>query len=484
MILALLNTIAKTDSTKEKENILKINSDNELLKNVYRLAYHKRIQFGIKKFPEAIADSEEHIALEDMLVFMEHVLATRRVTGNAAIALFTEYLGKLSDADREVTRRILARDLEVGASTSIANKVWKGLLPEQPQMLATSYSEKAISNIKYPAFAQLKADGARCFAEIRGSSLEDVLLSSRAGNSYLGLNKIKEELIKMTAELREQYPDGVCIDGELVYTVMANSQSGGTLDALFGEEIDQTKNVVLRTESNGIANKALKGTISPKEADNMSFQVWDVIPLDTIYGDLKSLEYSSRLDLLTSLCKPEFKRILLIETTLVKSLNEAREVYKKYVDQGLEGIILKNTNGQWEDKRSKNQVKFKEEITIDLKIVDAYPHKKDPNKLGGITLESACGRIRVNCGSGFTDTTQVKVKGKWVPVPLSDRDPLDREYLWTVKDKLIGTIAEIKCNGWVASEGRSDGVLSLFLPIIMKLREDKTQANTYDEVFA
>ena len=73
-------------------------------------------------------------------------------------------------------------------------------------MLASSYDEKGIKkNIKFPAFAQLKADGARAFAEIRGDELDDVKILSRAGNEYLGLDLLKQQLIEMTKEARERH---------------------------------------------------------------------------------------------------------------------------------------------------------------------------------------------------------------------------------------------------------------------------------------
>jgi ATP-dependent DNA ligase len=175
-------------------------------------------------------------------------------------------------------------------------------------------------------------------------------------------------------------------------------------------------------------------------------------------------------------------RILTIENTLVNNLEEAKAIYKNYVEQGLEGIILKNIDSIWENKRSKNLVKFKEELMVDLRIVDVQVHSKDENKLGAVILASDDGKIKVRCGSGFTDTDQIKVKGQWIDIPFEELDELNRKRLWAIKDQLIGTIAEIKCNGWVAAEGRTSNV-SLFLPIIQKLRIDKTETNTFEEAF-
>lgn len=486
MYRAILDQIAITDSTNEKLALLKANASDELLKRIYRLTYSRRLQYGIKKIPEfVVQNSDDEKTLEGTLDFLEHVLATRQITGHAAIDSLKDHLEGLNGDDAEVIRRVVLRDLECGASRTMANKVWKNLVPEQPQMLATAYSDKAIANIKFPAYAQLKADGARCFAEIRGDNIEDVKLLSRAGNEYLGLDSIKLQLIDATKEEREKHPEGVLIDGELVFTRKAEADP---LAFLMGPEgATGEAAVVLRSESNGFANKSLKGTITPDEAECMTFQVWDLVPLDVVYSegtDIKKSEpYDTRFHLLTWAIDAQYDKLIVIENTVVNNLVEAREVYKKYVEQGLEGIILKNIHGQWENKRSKNQVKFKEVITIEMKITGFYPHSKDPNKLGGIELVSECGKITCNSGSGLTDTTQVKVKKEWVPIPLHERDELDREALWANRAALPGQIIELECNGWVTSKTRKDGTVGLFLPIIKKFRFDKSKANTFEDAF-
>ena len=246
-----------------------------------------------------------------------------------------------------------------------------------------------------------------------------------------------------------------------------------------------------RSTSNGLANKSLKGTISQVEASGMKLQAWDYVPLDVVYseGEKPGFAYDVRFRALEAMIAEGvalhgFDSVILIENQWVYSLKEAREVYKKYVDQGLEGIILKNMGSFWENKRSKNLIKFKEVIDIAMEIVGFYPHSKDPNKLGGVELKSLCGKITTDCGSGFKDTTRVKVKGKWVDIPIDERDALDRERLMkeALEGNLVGRIADCECNGWVHSKGR-DGTVGIFLPIIKGFRFDKTSADTFEDVF-
>lgn len=478
MYLSILNQIEITDSTNAKLALLKANANDDLLKRIYRLTYSRRLQYGIKKIPD-IDTRFETVTLEDGLNFLEYQLAERQVTGNAAIERLQEIMSCMSEDSREVLRRVLLRDLECGASRTMANKVWKGLVPEQPQMLATPFSDKALKSITFPAYAQLKADGARCFAEIRGTDVSDVKLVSRAGNEYQGLDALKRQLIDAAAEELLNNPGGVYIDGELVCMSVPDEGIGFLLGA------ESTEAVTIRSESNGIANKSLKGTITPEEADRMSYQVWDVVPLDVVYseGKLKSEPYDKRFHRLNWMFDTNHSKIMVIENTIVNNLEEARLIYQGYVDQGLEGIILKNILMLWENKRSKNQIKFKEIIDADLEIVGYYPHSKDPKKLGGFELRSACGKITVNAGSGLTDTTERKDDDNWIPIPLDERHELDRELLMTKAESLIGLVVECECNGWLKSKQRKDGTVGLFLPIIKKLRIDKDQPQTFEEIF-
>jgi hypothetical protein len=498
MILDILDELAATDSINEKKAIMEREEDNELLKRVFLLAYSKRFNYGIKKWPAAGNTSQSYLMLNlsDLLDFAEFTLATRKLSGNAAIEELSGYIADGKKADVEVLRRVMMRDLECGTGPTIANKLWKGLIPEQPQMLASAYDDKLIDkNIKWPAFAQLKADGARCFAEVTD---EGVKFFSRAGNEYQGLNLLAEELMIMTEEARQKHPSGVMIDGELVYhePKVAVPESND-LFSMFDEELPELSKAkefaVDRSTSNGLANKSLKGTISAAEAAGMVLQAWDYVPLEVVYseGKIKGEKYDVRFAALEHMVGHNVvlhgkTRVEAIENQWVYNLKEARAIYKKYVDQGLEGIILKNMDSYWENKRSKNLIKFKEVIDIALEVVGYYEHSKDPNKIGGVELVSRCRRITTDCGSGFKDTTHTKdhKTKKKVLIPLEDRPDMDRELLMKEarEGKLIGRIADCECNGWVHSKGRTDTV-GIFLPIIKGWRFDKTEADTFEDVF-
>jgi hypothetical protein len=155
----LFETLASNNSRNFKIDFLKQHKDNELLKEVIRLALDPFTQFYIRIIPEYTTLYETPIATLKQAVDSLSILSSRTLTGNAAIAQLTLTLSALSKDDAKVIERIIKKDLNCGVNVSTVNKVWSNLIPEYPCMLCSSYDEKLVSKIKYPAFAQcLSAD--------------------------------------------------------------------------------------------------------------------------------------------------------------------------------------------------------------------------------------------------------------------------------------------------------------------------------------
>jgi DNA ligase-1 len=113
-------------------------------------------------------------------------------------------------------------------------------------------------------------------------------------------------------------------------------------------------------------------------------------------------------------------------------------------------------NGNWEDKRSKTQIKYKGELECDLKIVGIQEGQgKYAGMLGAILCESSDGLIKVSVGSGFTDDQRKR------------------------RDVIVGKVAAVKYNARIVNR---DGEHSLFLPVLIEIRDDKTEADHSKDV--
>lgn len=423
-IITLLDTLAADNSRNFKIEFLKQHKDNKLLKRAIKLALDPFTQFYIRKIPAYTPNENEGIALAFAFDSLTD-LSSRHVTGNAAIAHLKGMLEALNEDDAKVIERIIQKDLKCGVATSTANAVWTGLVSEYPCMLCSQFDEKLVNKIKFPAMVQLKMDGMRFNAIVKDGKVE---FRSRNGKEINLLGNLEQEFIALARG------SNLVFDGELVV-----SDKGVLLD---------------RQTGNGILNKAVKGTISDLEAHKVHATLWDVIPYDHFVAGKGTTQYGVRFAMLETMSMP--KKIHLVENKLVGTFEEAKEIFEGYLAEGQEGIILKDMSGIWEDKRSKTQIKMKGELECDLKIVGIQEGTgKYIGKIGALICESADGVIKVDVGSGFKD----------------DQRDLD--------DSLIGKVIAVKYNARIKNK---QGEESLFLPIFLEVREDKTEADKSESI--
>ena len=232
----------------------------------------------------------------------------------------------------------------------------------------------------------------------------------------------------------------------------------GMGDDDFGKPMD-------RKTGNGILNKAVKGTQSKQEGERVRATIWDAIPFEFFHQGAYHEPYSSRFAKLNN-CVSDLKNRSsvghladVVESREVKDIREAQKIFEKYLAKGQDGIILKTREMIWENKRSKHQIKFKGELECDLKVVDWIEGTgKYVGRMGSLVLESSCGGVRVNVGTGFSDT---------------DRDSITR-------DNSVGRIVAVKYNARI-SDKNSD-VDSLFLPVFVEFRDDKSTADKSKDI--
>lgn len=421
-ILSILNELEATSSRLEKEAILKREVNNKLLRKVFFLAYDPFTQFYIRKIPEykITSDHFEGIALNFALDSIGD-LSKRLVTGNAGIAHLKSNLEALSRDDALVLERVIGKDLKVGCSGSTANKVWANLIHEYPCMLASGYDEKLVAKIQWPAIAQLKMDGMRFNAIVKDGKCE---FRSRNGKEIQLLGNLEQEFITMSRGSNLVY------DGELV--------------------VYEDDKILDRQTGNGILNKAVKGTITNEDAYKVHATLWDVIPYEHFVNGKGTAQYAVRFAMLESMSMPI--KVHLVESKSVSTLEEARIIFEKYLAEGQEGIILKDRTAIWEDKRAKHMIKFKGELECDLKIVGIQEGTgKYVGKVGAYICESEDGVLTCDVGSGFKD---------------NQRD---------IDQSVIGKVIAVKYNARIKNK---QGKESLFLPIFLEIREDKTEADT------
>ncbi len=435
-VFDILEALAADNSRLAKEAILRQHAGNDMLKETFRLAYDPMISYYIRKIPNYIVGkAEAKVALGWAMQELEQQFATRNKTGNAAIEHLKFILESLDAQDASVIERIIKQDLRCGVGEPTINKIWPGLIKTYPVMLASGFEQKLVDKIGFPAYVQLKLDGMRFNAIVRNGKVE---FRSRNGRQLdIASDLFGEAFIR----LAKVYGTDIVFDGELLV-------------------VDGTGKPLDRKTGNGILTKAIKGTQSAKEGEMVRATLWDAIPYEHFVRSVYTIPYKGRFGLLVSnVEKFKSKNILshlldIVPTEVVENQYTANKLFNKYLDEGQEGIILKSMNGIWEDKRSKDQVKFKAELECDLMIVGWEEGTgKNKGRLGALICESNDGLIRVNVGSGYTDEQR-------------------KEF---VVDYVVGKVATVKYNARIQDKGGN--VESLFLPTFIELREDKNIAD-------
>lgn len=439
-ILTLLNNLQSTSSRLEKEAILRSEQDNALLKRVIDFALSPYIQFYIRKIPAYMTDAVPTRTLDKALDDLT-LLSNRTVTGHDGIDWLTDILETLPPDDAQVIERIIQKDLKCGVSDSTVNKIWPGIVADFPYMRCCLPKDAKLANFNWKAgvYSQVKADG--MFANINVFADGNVTILSRSGSVFP-----MEKFADLEQEIRSKLLPDTQTHGEVL--VMVDGA------------------VAPREIGNGIINSVLKGgDFASNEVPTLL--LWDQIPQSSVVsGGQYNTPYDVRLRNLTKQAS-DSTMLKLIDTRIVHNMEEAMIHYGEVLAVGGEGTILKDCDAIWKDTTSKQQVKLKLEVTVDLKIVGFTEGKgKNADTFGSITCESCDGELVVNV-SGFKDKKQ--------------RGILTRAEIHEIRDTLVGTVMSVTSNN-IMPPTKTNPKYSLFLPRFAEFRTDKVVADSLQQI--
>jgi ATP-dependent DNA ligase len=185
-------------------------------------------------------------------------------------------------------------------------------------------------------------------------------------------------------------------------------------------------------------------------AEQIRAVVWDIIPLFAFRKGVCTTGYKDRVAMLIDETPG---RIQVAPIHIVNSMEEAQTLYRLKLAQGEEGLVLKDPMGAWEDKRVKHQVKMKAELEADLLVTGIIPGTgKFEGKIGSLQVESNDGQVKTAVGTGLNDEDRAKPASEYV-----------------------GKVVAVKYNAVITD--KKTGAKSLFLPVFIEVREDKTVAD-------
>lgn len=398
-----------------------------------RMCLDKLYTFGVKQVP--IKEEAGGQGLNwDSFKQLAEALYRRELTGHAARDAIKLAMDVATDKQwNGFYRRILIKDLRCGVSEPTVNKVAKKLkldkysVPVFECMLAHDGAnhEKKIVGKK---ILQKKLDGVRCLTVVDSES-RTVVMYTRNG-------KVLENFKHVTDYIESQMDNwgrSYVIDGE----IMSNS---------FQDLMKQ-----VHRKDNVAAGDAV-------------LNIFDIIPLAEFKEGQSSMGQRRRLNFL----KSNFGNIIAdsgcmeivdwIEVDLETMVGkiEFQDFNKKMIDEGYEGIMIKDVDAPYECKRSASWLKQKPFIEVSLTVTAVEEGTgKNEGRLGALVCEGIDDgkRIVVNVGSGFTDDQRKEFWASYQTDPTS----------------MVGQVVEVRADAATRSQDSEDE-WSLRFPRFLRFR--------------
>ncbi len=410
------------NSRLAKEAIIQENVDNEELFEGFRLALDNLTTFGVKKVPTHGGPDGQGLPWE---AFKElaHLLYTRQLTGHEARDAIELALSASKQAEWNYWyRRILIKDLRCGVSEKTVNKIKKNAVPVFECMLAHDGAnhEKKITGKK---LLEPKLDGVRVITVINAQN--------KTVTQYTRNGKVLENFGHITSALEKNidlFERSLVLDGEMV---------SSSFQALM-KQVHRKEDV---------------------QSQDARLMLFDIIPLSEFQKGKSVMGQRRRSNLLRSM-KATFDAvgsidiIPQIEVDLGSYVGELefKQYNKDAIEQGFEGIMIKDPEAVYECKRSTSWLKQKPFIEVSLSVVAVEEGTgKNQGKLGALICEGEDDgkKIRVNVGSGLTDD--------------------QRDEFWSGKEDLIGQVVEIRADAATLNQDSED-VYSLRFPRFLRFR--------------
>jgi len=276
---------------------------------------------------------------------------------------------------------------------------------------------------------EVKLDGVRVLA-VCYASMGSVNLFSRNGKTFENFSHIEDQLRPCLKQISQR---------------------------MFGRVMD----FVLDGEIVGESFQALMRQAQRKkdaDAADSQYYVFDAIPREDFYRGFWNAQQHKRITKLAEIATMLKSRCVNVnimpgmdvDLDTADGQSKMRQFADAAVEQGYEGIMIKDLDAPYECRRSSFWMKWKPTITVDLEIVGFEQGTgRNADRLGAIICEGDDNgrRISVNVGSGLSDS--------------------DRDDFWSRRDLLLGRIVEVQADAVTQNQ---DGSYSLRFPRFLRFR--------------
>lgn len=277
---------------------------------------------------------------------------------NATTAVQQAYLEAKSKWEKQKKRCYVENIMDATAGKIDKEMIKGGVNP----MLAQNF-DKHKNKIKFPCFAQPKLDGHRCIAVLKDKQCQ---LWTRTRKLITSMPHIEQDIVECFGDM------DITLDGEL-YTHNHDFEYISSL--VRQEEPDPNHTIV-------------------------EYHIYDIVNQDNFENRLNTLQ-QLETECLTS------KYLHIVDTKKLTHEDDVDDYLEICLEQGYEGIMLRNLNGAYENKRSSNLQKVKQFDDEEFEVIGI---KEGKGKLAGHVGAFTC---KQNDGAEFDvkmagDTNKLK----------------------------------------------------------------------------
>ena len=445
MSVSWINKLNESDSRLHKEDVLRQALEAATLGSVnaqrflswLKACYNPYVTFGVKQVPDTIGITNAENPWNDMNSLMLD-LYSRKITGNNARDSI-EQMSRRFDTEEwnNFVAPVIRRDMRAGISDKTINKICKNTEYEIPIFgcqLATNCEGRP--EMRGKKRLEPKLDGVRVLMMVVPNNMGEVTIASlsRNGKAFENFTHIEKQIEKEFQKLVRRAATsnlslGFVFDGE----VIGNS---------FQELMRQAR----RKEN--------------VQAEDSVFNIFDIIPIVDFRRGYWNAQLSKRMKILEEM-RPIIDQMpnvellphIMVDLDTAEGKDQFNRYCKDKVNEGFEGVMIKDDNSPYECKRNTFWMKYKPTITVDLEVIDIEEGTgRNVGRLGALVCSGFDDgkHINVNVGSGFSDS--------------------DRDEFWNNRNLVVGRTVEILCD--IITQNR-DGTYSLRFPRFVRFRDDK-----------
>lgn len=347
-----------------------------------RLALDSMITFGVKSVPEHRGPDGPGLPWDAFTLAITG-LVNRQVTGNTARDMIATMMKSATEKQwNGWYRRILIKDLRCGVSDKTINKVVEKRYPKYtvPVFSCQLAHDSANHETKVSGRKRIevKLDGVRVITIVYPDGRVDQF--SRNGKELLNFEHIKQELRNNAATFTEP----MVLDGEVM--------SSSFQDLM--KQVHRKDNV---------------------RSDDAVLWVFDALPLADFEQGICHIKQRDRSFWLNQwynnkLIKSMANVQCLDHAVVDLDTEEGQKLFAMYnksaIENGYEGIMIKDLDAPYECKRTVSWLKLKPFIEVSLTVVETEEGTgKNVGRMGALVCEGVDDSrlIRVNVGSGFSD---------------------------------------------------------------------------------